>query len=79
LLLPGGIAPLTEERDTDENGEVQFANSHNCTYRLQASGYKDVEIDQLWLRMRSFGAEHLVGVPSEEATIYKVAMQPLDQ
>ena len=79
LLLPGGVAPLTDERVTDENGEVQFANSSNCTYRLQASGYEDAEIGQLWLKLRSIGAVHEVGLPSEEATIYKVAMQPLEE
>ena len=79
LLLPGGVAPFTDERVTDENGEVQFANSSNCTYRLQASGYKDAKIGQFWLNLRSVGAHQIVGLPSEEATIYRVTMQPLGE
>jgi len=53
LLWPGGIGPDSEQQVTDQEGKVRFENSDKCWYRLQADGYRDVEIGQFGVRMRS--------------------------
>jgi hypothetical protein len=79
LLLPGGIGPDIEDRNTDERGEVRIDNSNGCWYRVSAKGYKDVEIGQYWLRIHS-SKGHRDGMPPRDgAYLYAIKMQRLEQ
>ena len=79
LLLPGGVAPDVENRDADGLGEVRFDNVDGCWYRVRVDGYKDFEIGQHWLWIRSWSAHQERAAAPEDAIFYRIEMQRLEQ